>query len=159
MKQIWDEFLVERHKGKKTLAVTLSAKQKIGALWLDETLLKQNVEHFLNRLNRQLFGNGYTRHGKHFHGFYTVEGGVGDTRLHAHLTLEIPEENSGASLRNRLRMNRFRLLFEIRKAWRKTLFGYHQVVAKDIHDLAGWVDYSTKKRTKPTDYLSAIVPF
>jgi hypothetical protein len=159
MRQEWNNFLTERHKGKRTLAITLSAKQKIGELWLDETLLKQNVEHFLNRLNRATFGKAHKRFGKKFHGFYAIEGGIHSKRLHVHLTLEIPEAEAKTSLRNRLRMNYFKLSYEIRKAWGETLFGYREIVVKDVYDLAGWVDYSTKKRTKSADFLSLIEPF
>lgn len=130
-------------------ALTLTLKQRIGgdggisapATSLTRDIASQNLKHFLNVLNKQVYGGAAQRHGKRLPVFSVLEGGNGK-RLHYHIVIDCP--------RNDL-IEAFPAMVIL--TWRKTLWGYNQTHVTPCD--AGWVNYMTKLRDKP-DFGSAI---
>lgn len=125
-------------------AVTLTLKQSVTVpngimstkLWLTETVAVQNLRHFLNKLNRSIFGKSAARFGKGVGCIPVLEGGR-DRRLHYHTVIDCPRSELVAD---------FPLL--IAEHWRSTQWGYWQIDCQANPD-DGWLTYITKFRDKP----------
>ena len=127
-------------------AVTLTMKQAryIGGLCyikLTETEASQNLRHFLNVVNRKVFGSGGVRKGERLNCYPVLE--CDSVRFHYHLCLDKPDA---------LTIEGFTAL--IHKTWRRTNFGYKEVEVKPCD--AGWIPYMTKFQTKSDGYADAI---
>jgi len=127
------------------VAVTLTMKS---AIFKDGILIhgsaadySSNLDHFLNKLNKQLFG-GLARKGWLLSVFAVLErGALG--RDHYHLTLDKPTH---------LTAEQFARL--IKAIWRKTTWGQDRVdVSPDGNER--WINYMTKLRSK-RDYADSI---
>ncbi len=125
-------------------AVTLTLRQCVTVpngilatkLWLTETVAVQNLRHFLNKLNRSVFGKSAVRFGRGVGCIPVLEGG-GDKRLHYHAVIDCPRSELLAD---------FPLL--IADHWRSTQWGYWQTDCQANPD-DGWLTYITKFRDKP----------
>ncbi len=129
--------------------VTLTLKQLV---WIDNdrgrhgvTLTPEdgsrNLRHFLNVLNKQVYGSSSRRFGKQLPVISVLEGG-GTKRLHYHLVMDCPRDD----------------LIEVFpsmvvQTWRKTVWGHDQTHITPCDK--GWVSYITKLRDKP-DFGSSI---
>lgn len=129
--------------------ITLTLKQRV---WIDNdrgrhgvTLTPEdgsrNLRHFLNVLNKQVYGSSSRRFGKQLPVIPVLEGG-GTKRLHYHLVMDCPRDD----------------LIEVFpsmvvQTWRKTVWGYDQTHITPCDK--GWVSYITKFRDKP-DFGSSI---
>lgn len=111
--------------------------------YLDEVKTTQNIRHFLNRLNQQVYGNRFHRFGKRLKVIPVIEGDI-KTRPHVHFTFDIP---------NHLSKDDFTIM--VRECWERTQFGYHQYDITQIYDLRGWIDYKLKTRSKD-DYSRSV---
>jgi hypothetical protein len=130
-------------------AVTLTLKQRIGgdggissaAESLTPEIASRNLRHWLNVMNKQVYGSAAQRHGKCLPVLPVLEGGRGK-RLHYHLIIDCPRDD-------------LKEVFPamIVSTWRKTLWGYDQTDVKPCD--AGWLNYITKLRDKP-DFASSI---
>lgn len=131
-------------------SATLTLKQVAGTdngflarrVWGDELTASQNFHHFLNKLNRRLFGKAAQRYGKGVRVLPVLEGGNGK-RLHYHAVIDCPRPD-------------LHDLFPIIVAtiWRDTQWGYSQIEVNPGAD-QGWLNYITKLRDKP-DFGSSI---
>ena len=120
---------------RKPLAVTLSLKQRIGPVALDEMHASANFRDFLNRVNRKVFGHAATRHGKTVTAFPVIERGkLG--RLHYHAMIDCPEH---------LTLSELDAI--IREAWTKTFWSYNEMKTKPARN-AGWIAYILKDSQK-----------
>ncbi len=125
-------------------AVTFSLRQCVsvsnGAIsvsqWLTDTVASQNMRHFLNKLDRSVFGKAASRFGKQVGCIPVLEGGC-DKRLHYHALIDCPRPELVAD---------FPLL--VADHWRSTQWGYWQVDCQANAD-DGWLTYITKFRDKP----------
>lgn len=106
-------------------------------VWLTEAIAIQNLRHFLNKLNRSMFGKGATRYNKKVSCLPILEGG-GSKRLHYHAIIDCPRSELVAE---------FPLL--IAEHWWSTQWGYWQVDCQPDPD-EGWLSYITKFRDKPS---------
>ena len=78
-------------------AVTLTLRQCVSVpngtatftSWLTDTAASQNMRHFLNKLDRSVFGKAATRFGKRVGCVPILEGGIGK-RLHYHAVIDCP---------------------------------------------------------------------
>lgn len=130
-------------------AATLTLKQQIGgdggvssaAESLTPEIASRNLRHFLNVLNKHVYGSAAHRFGKRLPVFPILEGG-GGKRLHYHLAIDCPRDDL---------IEAFPAM--IVTAWRKTLWGYDQTFVTPCD--AGWFTYMTKLRDKP-DFASSI---
>jgi hypothetical protein len=105
-------------------------------VWLTETLASQNLRHFLNKLDRSVYGKAAERFGKRVPCFPVLEGSS-TKRLHYHALIDCPREEL---------TKEFPRL--IAQHWRDTQWGYwHIDCQKDANE--GWLSYMTKARDKP----------
>lgn len=126
-------------------AVTLTLKQR---LWLDggasvaltPDLASRNLRHFLNLVNKRVYGSSAQRNGNRIRSVVALEGGH-FKRLHYHLMLDCP--------RDELTMEFPAILT---KAWVSTDWGYPQIDIQPCDQ--GWLNYMTKLRDK-ADFASA----
>lgn len=136
--------MLNQHLAKCTHAVTLTLKQSV---WhktvngkvhekLTNERASRTLRHALNRLNRQLYGNGFKRK-PHTHKLFVIaalEGSRSAKRLHYHLQIgNVPQGVNDQQLANAIQL-----------AWTATTFGYQQQDFKTLRD-EGWVRYITKE--------------
>lgn len=138
-------------------AATLTMKQGI---WCEEngrrywvpltvTQCSQNLRHFLNVLNKQVFGSASQRFGKRVPVIPILEGG-GPKRLHYHLLIDCPRDGL---------VWKFPMM--ISNAWQSTMWGYNQELIAPCD--AGWLNYITKLHDKPDfgmsiDWMNCSMP-
>lgn len=127
-------------------AVTLTMKQVLQtghAQWvmMNPDRASQNFRHFLNLLNRRIFGNAATRFGKGVQCLCVLEGGA-EKRYHYHAVLDCPRSDL---------LEQFPTMIE--DAWRRTDWSYEETSIQPFSD-DGWIRYISKFRDKP-DYSSA----
>lgn len=116
---------------KHWFGVTLTLKQMVDGVRLDEITSSQNLRHFLNLLNKSTFGNRFYRFGKKIESVPVLEKSKTE-RFHFHMCLKNPgqEDNFGFE-------------HHIRDSWLKTRWGYNEIhVHREIDN--GWIDYITK---------------
>ncbi|WP_445948325.1 rolling circle replication-associated protein [Sphingorhabdus sp.] len=131
-------------------AVTLTLRQSVTVndghlatqVWLTETVASQNLRHFLNKLNRSIYGKASARFGRGVSCIPVLEGG-GLKRLHYHAVIDCPRPEIAQE---------FPLL--IAEHWRSTQWGYWQIDCQP-HPDQNWINYITKYRDKP-EYSDAI---
>ena len=125
-------------------AVTLTMKQgqQIDAgrgptyVPLTPAMASGNMTHFLNRLNKAVYGNAAVRYGKRVAAIPVIEGG-NEKRLHYHLVLDCPRSDLH---------DRYPEL--IADLWQKTEWGYKKIDVTPKSD-EGWTNYISKLRDKP----------
>lgn len=103
----------------------------------DEISYSRNLQHFLNRLNKKVFGNAVRRFDKKLNCYAAFEGGVGFTRPHFHLLIQ------GSPYHTK---NEFERLVE--KEWTKTNYGYREVYVLKHNQNSGWEGYISKEYSK-----------
>jgi hypothetical protein len=127
------------------VAVTLTLKKARfqNGVWIkaDEIVYSQNLRHFLNVLNKKLYG-GRSRKGWHLSVASVLEAGASD-KPHFHLLLDKPPH---------LSCEVFACL--IQEIWSKTHWG-HKIVDVSPEGGERWINYITKFRTK-RDFGDAI---
>ena len=127
-------------------AVTLTMRQAIQfpdrhRISLTPDLASQNFRHFLNILNRRMWGKAAERGRKSVQCFCVLEGGP-NKRYHYHAVLDCPRQDL---------LEQFPGMVE--SAWSRTDWSYNQSDIQPFCD-EGWINYISKFRDKP-DYLSA----
>lgn len=129
-------------------AVTLTLKQRIGGDGgvssvcenVTHESASRNLRHFLNVINKKVYGSAAQRHGKRLSVLPVLEGGNGK-RLHYHLVIDCPRDEL---------IDAFPSM--IAEAWQNTLWGYGQTDIKPCDQ--GWLNYITKFRDK-SDFASS----
>jgi hypothetical protein len=126
------------------------ARQLDGGAWLriDEYQCRQAFRHFINLLNRAVYGSAVRRHGKRLRVLPVLEKGEmravalrswergGCGRWHVHCAIELPSHVDAITLEDL-----------IRACWTKVEWGYGQILVRDSAD-AGWVSYMLKRTQK-----------
>jgi hypothetical protein len=144
--------------------VTLSlkqARQSDGGLWIkiDDYPCRQAFRHFMNLLNRAVYGAAFRRHGKRLRVLPVLEKGEVGTRAlrtwecgasgrwHIHCAIELPSHLDAIALEKL-----------IRRCWTKVEWGYGRILVRDSAN-AGWIDYMLKDRQKSTfdGFLDCII--
>jgi hypothetical protein len=133
--------------------VTLTLKQahrsEHGA-WIktDEYPCRQAFRHFMNLLNRAVYGSAFRRHGKRMRVLPVLEKGEVRAgalrswergtagRWHVHCAIELPSHLRAIAL-ERL----------IRACWAKVELGHSRILVRDRAN-AGWINYMLKDRQK-----------
>jgi hypothetical protein len=113
------------------LGVSLTMRQFADGVRLDDIRSSQNLRHFLNRVNGEVFGKAFKRFGKRLNVIPALEKSPTD-RLHYHLILQSPYPDDP---------QKAKALIE--RAWTETRFGYQQTHVHPGID-HGWTDYITK---------------
>lgn len=115
----------------RCIGVTLTMKQKVNHVRLDEQRSTQNFRHFLNLLNREVLGKRFSRFGTRINVIPVLETSTSH-RLHYHTIFEVPRN---------VRSTDF--LRQVETCWEKTDWGYEHSHHHDYVD-EGWLDYLTK---------------
>ena len=119
-------------------SVTLTLKQTLNDMRLDEINFSQDFRYFMNRLNTLLYKNSFKRYGKRVEVIPFLEGLVGK-RPHYHVLMKKPKN-----------VNYLKFRMMICELWKKTRFGYNDIKFNEKTD-NGWGGYSTKEITCNTD--------
>lgn len=137
------KFCADR-RPKNAAAVTLTFKPYlfVDGYWirLDEYHCRQNLRHFLSKLNRKVFRNG-VRAGRRLWCLPVLEG-CSYVNLHYHIDLEIPRDWD------------FELFAEnIYTLWIGTDWGGQEIDVQIADE--GWITYILKRRSKAS-YLESV---
>jgi len=133
--------------------VTLTLKQARRSekgTWvkIDDYPCRQAFRHFMNLLNRAVYGAAFRRHGKRLRVLPVLEKGEvranalrswergTSGRWHIHCAIELPAHSDAVTLENL-----------IRRCWAKVELGYGRILVRDGAN-AGWIDYMLKDRQK-----------
>jgi hypothetical protein len=133
--------------------LTLTLKQgrqsdRGGWIRIDDYPCRRAFHHFMNLLNRAVYGAAFRRHGKGLRILAVLEKGevrpralrsseCGTSgRWHIHCAIELPSHLDAIAL-ERL----------IRKCWAKVELGHRRILVRGCAD-AGWINYMLKDRQK-----------
>lgn len=117
------------------VGLTLTLKQGLDGYMLNNERCTQNLRHFMNVINKKVFGNANKRYGKKLQIFPVIEKSK-EGRYHYHMIIERPLEWC---------LDDFTHLIETE--WVKTQFGHRQLHLDQFIDF-GWVHYITKFHSK-----------
>ena len=129
--------------------VTLTLKQARqpdsgGWVRIDDYRCRQAFRHFMNLLNRAIYGAAFRRYGKSLRVLPVLEKGEVRARAlrswdrgtsgrwHIHCAIELPSHFDGIALENL-----------IRDCWAKVEWGYGRILVRDGAN-AGWINYMLK---------------
>jgi hypothetical protein len=126
------------------------ARQSEQGAWikLDDYPCRQAFRHFMNLLNRAVYGAAFRRHGKRLHVLPVLEKGEvrgsafrsrergTSGRWHIHCAIELPSHLDAVAL-ERL----------VRECWTKVDLGHGRILVRDGAN-AGWIHYMLKDRQK-----------
>jgi hypothetical protein len=119
-----------------------------GWIKIDDYPCRQAFRHFMNLLNRAVYGAAFRRHGKGLRTIAVLEKGEVRARAlrssergtsgrwHIHCAIELPSHLDSVVLENL-----------IRKCWAKVEWGHHRILVRDDAN-AGWINYMLKGRQK-----------
>ena len=144
--------------------VTLTLKQalqsEMGA-WIkvDDYSCRQAFRHFMNLLNRAIYGAAFRRHGKRLRVLPVLEKGEVRAsalrswergtfgRWHIHCAIELPSHLRAVALEKL-----------IRSCWAKVELGYGRILVRDRAN-AGWINYMLKvsQKTEFDGFLDCII--
>jgi hypothetical protein len=133
--------------------VTLTLKQawqpdRGGWVRIDDYRCRQAFRHFMNLLNRAVYGSAFRRHGKRLRVLPVLEKGEvraralrpwecgASGRWHIHCAIELPSHFDAITLEKM-----------IRESWAKVEWGHGRILVRDGAN-AGWIDYMLKDRQK-----------
>ena len=133
--------------------VTLTLKQARqpdsgGWVKIDDYRCRQAFRHFMNLLNRAVYGAAFRRYGKRLRVLPVLEKGEVRARAlrswdrgtsgrwHIHCAIELPSHFDGIALENL-----------ICDCWAKVEWGYGRILVRDGAN-AGWINYMLKDRQK-----------
>ena len=126
------------------------ARQCERGAWIkiDDYPCRQAFRHFMNLLNRAVYGAAFRRHGKRLRVLPVLEKGEVHAsalrswergtsgRWHIHCAIELPSHLDAVALEKL-----------IRRCWAKVELGYGRILVRDCAD-AGWINYTLKDRQK-----------
>jgi hypothetical protein len=133
--------------------VTLSLRQarqpdRGGWVKIDEDECRKAFRHFMNLLNRAVYGAAFRRYGKRLRVLPVLEKGEVSScalrswecgtsgRWHIHCAIEMPSHFDGVAFEK-----------SIRDCWAKVEWGYGRILVRDGAN-SGWIDYMLKERQK-----------
>jgi hypothetical protein len=133
--------------------VTLTLKQALrpdsaGWVKIDDYRCRRSFRHFMNLLNRAVYGAAFRRYGKRLRVLPVLEKGENCARAlrswdrgtsgrwHIHCAIELPLHFDGISLER-----------IVRECWVKVEWGYGRILVRDGTNV-GWIDYMLKDRQK-----------
>ncbi|MDM7930892.1 hypothetical protein [Tabrizicola sp.] len=114
------------------VALTLTMKQADQWGTLDQIEARRNFGFFMNRLNRKVYGNAFTRYGRRLGVVPVLERSPGG-RLHYHASIENPYDDLPTFSE------------AVLASWTKTRWGYHEVDVQRQFS-SGWIDYILKSQ-------------
>ena len=127
------------HRVPNPVNITLTQKQFVDGVWLDDLRSEQNFRHFSNKLNSAVYGTKFKRFGKKLSMFIIRENDASH-RHHLHCIIERPEHLAEPIF-----------YLRVKSCWTSTRFGYNQIHFEQPNSAEqelGWVNYCLKRRTK-----------
>ena len=127
------------HRVPNPVNITLTQKQFVDGVWLDDLRSEQNFRHFSNKLNSAIYGTKFKRFGKKLSMFVIRENDASH-RHHLHCIIEHPEHVAEPIF-----------YLRVKSCWTSTRFGYNQIHFEQPNSAErelGWVNYCLKRRTK-----------
>jgi hypothetical protein len=137
------------------------ARQTDRGAWikLDDYPCRQAFRHFMNLLNRAIFGSSYRRYGKRLRVLPVLEKGEVRARAlrswergtsgrwHIHCAIELPSHFDAVCFESL-----------IRSCWAKVEWGHDRILVRDGAN-AGWIGYMLKDRQKSEfdDFFDCII--
>jgi hypothetical protein len=124
-----------------TLTLKQARKTDDGLRWVrnDEYQCRDAFHHFMNLLNRAVYGNAVRRGGKQLRVLPILEKEE-DGRRHYHAAIEPPTH-----------IEPTRFVAFIRECWSKVDWGYREIMVRPNAD-RGWIGYMLKHRQKSEFY-------
>jgi len=119
-----------------------------GWVKINDYRCRQAFRHFMNLLNRAVYGAAFRRYGKRLRVLPVLEKGEVRARAvrswewgtsgrwHIHCAIELPSHLDGITLEK-----------SIRNCWTKVEWGYGRIPVRDGAN-AGWINYMLKERQK-----------
>jgi hypothetical protein len=111
-----------------------------------------NFRHFMNRLNKKVYGNASKRFEKRLKVLAIIEGGVGGIRYHYHGVIQTPPHLLNSSLNEKTKF--------INDSWKETRWGYNindvRYPSTEDGGVEGWIHYITKSRSKQYDLSTSV---
>ncbi len=124
--------------------ITLTLKQKVNGIPLDNYKCQSVMSNFLGRINRKVFGNNYKRRKQQIQRVVSLET---DKRKHYHLILSLPERYG---LQETSSM--------IEQTWNDRVipYCYKEKKINQLNNTEGWIKYITKfeNSADEVDYLN-----
>jgi hypothetical protein len=121
-------------------AVTLTMKQRVSSVELDQIASSRNFTHFSNRLNKAILRNSYTRYGNRIRMIPVLERSHSQ-RYHFHTVIDRASHITRDGFKD-----------IVSDCWDRTYWGYREIDFQfDI--TPGWVRYITKSVTRDTDSI------
>jgi hypothetical protein len=132
-----------------TLTLKQASQSERGAwIKIDDYACRQAFRHFMNLLNRAVYGAAFRRYGRRLRVLPVLEKGEVRAsalrswergtcgRWHIHCAIELPSHLDAVVLEKL-----------IRACWAKVDLGYGRILVRDCAD-AGWINYMLKDRQK-----------
>jgi hypothetical protein len=119
-------------------AVTVTMKQRVGSITLDEIACPVNFRHFSNRLNKAILRNSYTRYGNLIPIIPALERSHSQ-RYHYHTVID-----------RTAHVTRDKFKDIVADCWDRTYWGYREIHFQ-FDMTPEWIDYITKSATKDYD--------
>lgn len=120
-----DRVVVVNFDFKKSAYMKDQATQGKVHRLLTEDNARQNVKHFLNILNKKVYGNAAKRFNKKVHAIPVIQGGTKNNQLHLHMTVVVPE-----------RFKRDEFVTLMSNLWTKTHFGNSVTKVQDVNEIS-----------------------
>lgn len=128
-----------QHRVPNPVNITLTQKQFVDGVWLDDLRSEQNFRHFANKLNSAVYGAKFKRFGKKL-SMLVVRESDASHRHHLHCIIERPDHIVEP------------IFYQcVKSCWTSTRFGYNQIHFEQPSSAErelGWVNYCLKRRTK-----------
>jgi hypothetical protein len=143
-----------------TLTLKQARRSEQGAwIKIDDYPCRQAFRHFMNRLNRAVYGAAFRRYGKSLRVLPVLEKGEvrasalrpfergSSGRWHIHCAIELPAHLDAIALE-----------CLIRSCWAKIELSHSRILVRDRAN-AGWIDYMLKDRQKSEfdDFLDCVI--
>jgi hypothetical protein len=116
-------------------AVTLTMKQRVGSIVIDQIACYRNFTHFSNRLNKAILRNSFTRYGNRIRIIPVLERSHSQ-RYHYHTVIDRTDH-----------VDRDAFKRIVSNCWNRTLWGYREIDFQ-FDMSAGWINYITKPTQK-----------
>ena len=139
----WGESLALTLNLKQCRHVTDLDKNRTFKIWITESDIHNTVRHFVNLLNRRMFGNHWKRDGRRLEVLAVSEK---SNRHHLHLRIKTPIQT--ANTLSELKANSqitLRLITAITECWKKLDWSYSR--KRLTHANNGWTEYQFKNST------------
>jgi len=119
---------------KRCVGVTLTMKQRVNNVPIDDIRSYRNFRHFMNLLNKEVLGKKFTRFRNRIRVIPVLERSISH-RYHYHTIFELP-----------INVEEDEFISTLNDCWSKTEWGHEHCHHHSVID-EGWLGYITKTKT------------